>query len=225
MQLTDEQLTRRENSIMKELIKVIPEDKIVHIEAYSYKHLFEKKADIIFDDERKENGDKKRQTGIRLANHDESVIQEKKEWIYIFTINGYIVKIGGTRSGLKQRFGSYLCGYHTRENGKSGKNSVTNGYIYNTLLFYLEAGYPIELYGYELPIEEIVRPILGNDGKIRVQTYHAYESALIDHFKCEYGFIPFLCDNSDPDYKTKNKKEKNATTDACTATSTTDNKS
>jgi hypothetical protein len=94
-----------------------------------------------------------------------------------------------------------LCGHHIPERNKSGKASETNKYVYNTLYFYLELGCEIKLYGYELPVEEITRVAFGKETKIRVQTYHSYESVLIDEFKKQNGFIPFLCDNSDPDYK------------------------
>jgi hypothetical protein len=52
-------------------------------------------------------------------------------------MNGYIIKIGGTRTGLKERCGSYLCGHHIEERDKSGDCSKTNAYIYNTFEFYL----------------------------------------------------------------------------------------
>ena len=136
-----------------------------------------------------------------LENFDKTQIEEKTEWVYIFTINGRIIKIGGTRDGIKNRFGSYLCGHHIPERKKSGKASETNKYIYNTLYFYLENGCNIKLYGYKLPQEHITRSMFGKDVKIRVQTYHSYESILMDEYKAQCGFIPFLCDNSDPEYK------------------------
>ena len=52
-------------------------------------------------------------------------------------MNDYIIKIGGTRTGLKERCGSYLCGHHVEERDKSGDCSKTNAYIYNTFEFYL----------------------------------------------------------------------------------------
>ena len=59
-----------------------------------------------------------------------------------------IVKIGGTRTGLKGRVSSYLCGHHIEERGKSGDCSKTNGFIYNTMEFYLNLGCKIKMYGY-----------------------------------------------------------------------------
>ena len=138
---------------------------------------------------------------IQLANYNADLITKKTEWIYLFIINNRIVKIGGTRDGIKGRFGSYMCGHHIPERDKSGKASETNKYIYNTLYFYLLAGCSVKIYGYELPVEEITRTIIGKEIKIQVQTYHSYESVLIADYKKINKFIPFLCDNSDPNYK------------------------
>jgi hypothetical protein len=194
-----------DSSPIKKWIKLIPTDKIINFESFPQKTYFVPIADVVLDteinDSGKSKGEKKRNTLIKLDNFNKELIDKKKEWIYIIVINGQIVKIGGTRSGIKERFGSYLCGHHIPERNKSGKASETNKYVYNTLYFYLEMGCEIKLYGYELPVEEITRVAFGKETKIRVQTYHSYESVLIDDFKKQNGFIPFLCDNSDPDYK------------------------
>lgn len=193
-----------ENSLIKNWIKRIPLNKTIPFEFYDKKEYFTHVADVVLDNELhlrgKNEGKKKRNTLIALSNYADE-INPKIEWIYIFVINGRIVKIGGTRDGIKNRFGSYLCGHHIQERGKSGKASETNKYIYNTLLFYLECGCEINIYGYKLPVEEITRNVFGREIKIRVQTYHSYESVLIEEFRRQTGFIPFLCDNSDPEYK------------------------
>ena len=194
-----------ETSLIKKWIKLIPKDKAILFEDYNKKSHFIPIADITLDNEintsGKKEGLRKRNTLIKLENFDKTQIEEKTEWVYIFTINGRIIKIGGTRDGIKNRFGSYLCGHHIPERNKSGKASETNKYIYNTLYFYLDNGCNIKLYGYKLPQENITRSMFGKDVKIRVQTYHSYESILIDEYKTQYNFIPFLCDNSDPEYK------------------------
>lgn len=194
-----------ESSLIKKYIKKIPKDNTIDFETLPQKVYFNLIADIVLDTEISENGKskgkKKRNTLIKLDNFNKSLIDKKKEWIYIIVVNNRIVKIGGTRSGIKDRFGSYLCGHHIAERKKSGKASETNKYVYNTLYFYLDLGCEVKLYGYELPVEEITRIVFGKETKIRVQTYHSYESVLIDEFKKQNGFIPFLCDNSDPDYK------------------------
>ena len=194
-----------ESSLIKKYIKLIELDKTINFDAFPQKEHFVHIADVTLDTEINNNGkskgEKKRNTLIKLDNFNKELIDKKKEWLYIIAINNRIVKIGGTRSGIKERFGSYLCGHHITERNKSGKASETNKYVYNTLYFYLEQGCDVKLYGYELPDEEITRIVFGKEIKIRVQTYHSYESVLIDEFKKQNGFIPFLCDNSDPDYK------------------------
>jgi hypothetical protein len=194
-----------EDSLIKKWIKLIPIDKTILFEVFEERNYFNLIAEIVLDTEvnekGKKQGEKKRNTLIKLANYDEEIIKQKSEWIYIMVINGRLVKIGGTRDGIKGRFGSYLCGHHIPEHGKSGKASETNKYIYNTLYFYLQLGCEIKLYGYQLPVEEITRNVFTKEVRIRVQTYHSYESILIDNYKKRYGNIPYLCDNSDPDYK------------------------
>ena len=194
-----------ESSLIKKYIKIIPQDKTIVFETLPQKSHFSHIADIVLDTEisnsGKSKGNKKRGTLIKLDNFNKELVDKKKEWLYIIVINNRIVKIGGTRSGIKDRFGSYLCGHHITERNKSGKASETNKYVYNTIYFYLGLDCNIKLYGYELPVEEITRNVFGKETKIRVQTYHSYESVLIDEIKKQNGFIPFLCDNSDPDYK------------------------
>ncbi len=132
---------------------------------------------------------------------------KKCEYIYLFTIDNYIVKIGGTRCGIKQRIASYLCGHHTLERGKSGSCSKTNAVIYNSFEFYLNQGCHIKMYGYKLPKRFIEIKVLDDNGdedvkKSYVQTYHIYESIMLDNFKKIYKMIPKLNVNYDPEYKT-----------------------
>lgn len=190
-----------EQSPFKRYIKLIPPEKSPDFSTFLHHSYFVSVADIVLDTDVDDKGEKKRKTLIKLANFEKTVIDKKCEWIYIMTINDQIVKIGGTRNGIKDRFGSYLCGHHITERNKSGKASETNKYVYNTLHFYLERGCTIKLFGFEIPQEEITRNVFGKPKKIIVQTYHAYESDLIEQFVQAYGFMPFLCDNSDPTYR------------------------
>ena len=150
----------------------------------------------------KKEGSKKRKTLIqfipKISNED---FTKKNEWLYLLVINNRIVKIGGTRSGIKGRIQSYLCGHHIEERGKSGDCSKTNGFIYNTFEFYLNLGCKIEMYGYELPKTEMIINILDKETKIIAQTYHAYESTFLEDYKKNYNKYPLLSDNSDPDYR------------------------
>jgi len=195
-----------ENSLTKKWIKLIPINKTISFEEYNRKEYFTPIADIILDSEivttGKKEGQKKRITIIqfvpKISNYEFS---KKNEWLYLFVINGRIVKIGGTRTGIKNRIASYLCGHHTAERGKSGDCSKTNAFIYNTFEFYINSGCKIEMYGYELPKMEFTIEIFGKEKKITAQTFHAYESTFLDDYKKNYKEYPILSDNCDPDYK------------------------
>lgn len=127
--------------------------------------------------------------------------EETAQWIYILTINNHIVKIGGTRNGLKNRTASYLCGHHTEDRGKSGKCSVTNAYIYNTLHYYITDGNEVKMYGYRIPDIKVYVDIWGNHIEVDAQVYNAYESVAIKKYLDEVGHQPQLSLNSDPNYK------------------------
>jgi hypothetical protein len=195
-----------EKSIIRDWIKLIPIDRTILYNEYNRKDYFIPIADIKIDNELfitgKNKGLKKRNTLIQfIPRIPMDNFSKKNEWLYIFTINDRIVKIGGTRTGLKGRVSSYLCGHHIEERGKSGDCSKTNGFIYNTFEFYLNLGCKIQMYGYELPKTEITIEIFGKETKITAQTYHAYESTFLEDYKKNYGNYPILSDNCDPDYK------------------------
>jgi len=188
----------------KDWIKLISINSTISFDKYTRKDKFIQVANIVLDDENKSNGSKKRNTLIRfIPTISKKDFDEDIEWIYIFTINQRIVKIGGTRTGLKGRVGSYLCGHHIAERGKSGDCSKTNAYIYNTFVFYAKLGCMIDMYAYKLPKSEKEIELFGKKEQAIVQTYHAYESIFIADYKKTYRFIPILCDNSDPNYREK----------------------
>tara|TARA_B110000259_G_scaffold188480_1_gene247962 strand:- start:7992 stop:8624 length:633 start_codon:yes stop_codon:yes gene_type:complete len=195
-----------DSSSIKKWIKLIPTNKTISFEEYNRKEYFIPIADIVLDNEvftsGKNQGKRKRNTVIKFVpNISQEAFNKKSEWLYLLVINGMIVKIGGTRTGLKGRVASYLCGHHIEERGKSGDCSKTNGFIYNTFEFYLNLGCKIQMYGYELPKKEISIEIFGKETKITTQTYHAYESTFLEDYKKNYKEYPILSDNSDPDYK------------------------
>ena len=186
--------------------KLITIEKTISFEIYNNREYFVPIADIILDREvfisGKNEGMKKRNTEIQfIPTISMEEFNEKAEWLYIFTINDKIVKIGGTRTGIIGRIGSYLCGHHIQERGKSGDCSKTNGYIYNTFEFYLHLGCKIQMYGYKLPKTEITIEILGKITIIATQTFHAYESTFLEDYKKIYNEYPILNDNCDTDYK------------------------
>lgn len=195
-----------EASPIKKWIKLIPPEKTILFEEYNRKCHFVPIADIVLDDEvftsGKKQGSKKRNTLIQFVpTVSNCTFNKKNEWLYLLVINGMIVKIGGTRTGLRGRVASYLCGHHIEERGKSGDCSKTNGFIYNTFYFYLTLGCKIQMYGYELPKTELTIKIFGKDTKITAQTYHAYESTFLEDYKKNYDGYPILSDNCDPEYK------------------------
>ena len=158
-------------------------------------------------------GKKKRQTLIRFEPTAEFEKNYSKitEWLYLFTINSDnddnnddIIKIGGTRSGIKDRIGSYYCGHHTQDRGKSGYCSNTNAVIYNTFEFYVKNGHNIKIYG--KPLLEVsipVKPYINKETEAEgtVQTYHIFESIYLSDFKEKYNIYPILNYNCDPKYR------------------------
>jgi hypothetical protein len=195
-----------ESSPIKRWIKLISTNETIEFEKYVRKDYFIPVADIVLDTELfasgKKQGLKKRNTLIRFVpTIPDTTFNKRSEWLYILVINDMIVKIGGTRTGLKGRVASYMCGHHIAEREKSGDCSKTNAYIYNTFEFYLNLDCKIKMYGYELPEIETTIEIFGEEKKILTQTYHAYESKFLEDFKKTYNEYPILNDNCDPLYK------------------------
>lgn len=189
------------NTSYKYWVKLINKNNCIIFDKYNKNNYFESVADIILDNEYKENK-KKRNTLIRFVPCIENKkFDSKCEWLYLITINNYIVKIGGTRTGLKGRVSSYLCGHHIEERGKSGDCSKTNGYVYNTLYFYLLLNCVVKMYAYKIPENYLNINIFGKNLKIIAQTYHAYETTFLEEYKSNYGQYPILNDNCDPEYK------------------------
>ncbi len=193
-------------SVCKNWIKLINIDKTIEFNKYVNKKDFNIVANVILDNDiyekGKKQGQQKRKTLIKFKpTISTKQFKNQNEWIYIFTINDRIVKIGGTRSGLFQRCNSYLCGHHIKERGNSGDCSKTNGYIYNTFEFYLNQGCEIKMYGYEIPQTIIETTILGQKTNVIAQTFHAYETRYIEKYKEKYKMYPILCNNCDPNYK------------------------
>lgn len=187
-------------------VKLLPINNTILFDDYDQKEVFVHVADIVLDNEiyldGKKKGEKKRKTIIQFVptiNTDD--FKAKNEWLYLLVVNNRIVKIGGTRVGLKGRVDSYLCGHHIQERGKSGDCSKTNAFIYNTLDFYLQLGCNIKMYGYKLPKTEFEVTIINKTKKVVAQTYHAYESTFLEEYKRSYNSYPLLSDNCDPDYK------------------------
>lgn len=183
-------------------IKSIPLQQELPYTEFEFAHYFTKVADIIEDNELNTKGQKSKNTVIKFVSSVEKTKWiAKVEWVYFLTINGRIVKIGGTRTGLSGRASSYLCGHHTPQRGKSGKCSITNAFVYNTLDFYVRNKFKIEMFGFEIPKEIVDVSIFGERKLVRAQVYHAYEAKCLEQYKKQTGKYPSLSDNADPDYK------------------------
>ena len=195
-----------EKSPFKKWIKLIPFDESVSIDEYDKKDYFKLVADIVLDDEVIESGvnkgNKKRVSVIKFKpTISNTEFSKQNEWLYLFVINDKIVKIGGTRTSLKGRVGSYICGHYIKERNGSGSCSNTNGFIYNTFEFYLKLGYKVQMYGFEIPHTSFTVNIFDKEVQVAAQTYHAYESTCMGEFKNKYNKYPILSDNCDPTYR------------------------
>jgi hypothetical protein len=163
--------------------------------------VFSKAADIELDDSQN------RKTILQVVPVETEKWNAVREVIYLFVRNGRIMKIGGTRTGMKKRWGSYKCGHCVPErpmkNGQPypGKMSVTNAHLYHTIEDDLLKGNTWEFWTWTLPTVSVTVDIMGTDTTVIAQTYHAYESRCMEMFKTESGDIPQLCDNADPNYR------------------------
>jgi len=154
----------------------------------------------------------KRQTTIRATPYDgaEDAWKKSQEVVYALVADNRVVKIGGTRAGMKDRWNSYLCGHCVSERYKKdcskypGKMSGTNATIYHTIENSLLRGKgkaKWDIWCWVIPPLVATRTILGDDVDVVVQMYHAYESRCIKKYKDITNVIPILCKNSDSKYR------------------------
>ena len=145
---------------------------------------FHKVADIDIDVDLNTKGKKKRRTDIIFRNViPESEWNEHKEWIYIITCDSKVIKIGGTRTGLKGRTQSYLCG--RPEFRKTGTCSTTNYTLYVSILNLLKKGHHIEMFAKKLDTYKVKAQEFGFDIDMDVQVFHAFESKMLEQYKKE----------------------------------------
>jgi hypothetical protein len=202
----DEFAEAYESALAKRWIENLPFDSMVNISNYEKKEYFKKVADIVPDNDvtagGKKKGEKKRQTLIKFVpTISESEFKKTAEWIYTFTVNGKMVKFGGTRVGLDGRAKSYLTGHLIKERGKNESSSSTNYRIYNTFEFYLKLGCVIEMFAYEIEPQFVVTDILGEKQKVPISVFHVIESKIISDFQKTYPRKVLISYNSDPNHK------------------------
>jgi hypothetical protein len=138
-----------------------------------------------------------RQTTIMAIPEYKDEWMEKVEKIYLLVKDDYVVKIGGTRTGMSTRFGSYLCGHHVIERGCKGKMSQTNAIVYHTIENdILKNGGKWEVYTWTLPVRSTTAIIFNNSYTFQTQTFHIYESITLSRYYDRIGENPVLSKNS-----------------------------
>lgn len=164
--------------------------------------LFSHYANIVLDP------NPKRGTTLMVSHTSIDVWKQAGEYIYVIVKNGIVMKIGGTRTSMAERWGSYLCGHcvpqRNKKNGEPypGKMSVTNAHLYHTIEHdLLENEGKWEFWCWKLPVTTVQVDIMGVPTEIIAQTFHAYESRCMEKFREITGHIPQLCDNADPSYR------------------------
>ena len=114
-----------------------------------------------------------------------------RELIYAIVIDGKIVKIGGTYTGMKKRHGSYNCG--TRKARAKGTCSVTNFDITEYQFTALVQGKTVEWYVFDVPLAETtVNLPWGDEISYNAKTYMKYESSLTHKYAALKGAVPPL---------------------------------
>lgn len=167
--------------------------------------VFTHTADIVLDD-----GPANTTIKTTLPNPNNMELWKTKgDHVYIISRNGIVLKIGGTRSSMDGRWGSYKCGHcvpqRNDRNGNPypGKMSVTNARLYHTIeKDLLENPESIwKFHVWKIPEVKVTVNILGTPTDIVAQVFHAYESrAIAKYCSMSGGPIPILCSNCDPDY-------------------------
>lgn len=171
-------------------------NKALLFEDYEYKHWFKKVGDI------------------KLTNEDTRVLWDvelqipyseyilRGDLIYLIICDNRIIKIGGSKTGLKDRITSYHCGHCIRERKKTngeyypGKASVTNMNVYNTIFSLLLEGKNIELHYYKLEPIKIQIKLFGKNDYIIPEIYTSFEKHAMDKYKAQNGCFPPLCKNN-----------------------------
>ena len=119
----------------------------------------------------------------------EEKYESYRELIYAIVIDGKIVKIGGTYTGMKKRHGSYNCG--TRKARAKGTCSVTNFDITEYQFTALRQGKTVEWYVFDVPLAEATINLpWGEEITYNAKTYMKYEYSLSHKYAELRGAVP-----------------------------------
>ena len=118
--------------------------------------------------------------------------------VYLIVINGKVVKIGGTETGLRARWGSYGNGTDKIRNG-AANGSVTNYYVCTAIKEALKLGYSVEWYYKKMKYEVKLLNLYGigiTENVCVDGTYKMHEKALLELYKNKTGKYPKLSSNA-----------------------------
>ena len=121
--------------------------------------------------------------------------KNRGEVVYIIAFDGYVVKIGFTTDGMKNRHTSYMAG--NRNTRKKGTPSTTNFHITESIHTALRDGKKVEWWAYDVPPEEITADCFGTGiMKTMKASYGSpLESSLIAEYEKLTGHRPLLSTN------------------------------
>jgi len=122
--------------------------------------------------------------------------KNRGEVVYIIAFDGYVVKIGFTTDGMKNRHTSYMAG--NRNTRKKGTPSTTNFHITESIHTALRDGKKVEWWAYDVAPEEIPVDCFGTGimKTMKVSYGSQLESYLIDEYVRLKGNRPLLSKNS-----------------------------
>jgi hypothetical protein len=136
-----------------------------------------------------------------------SYATKRQNFVYLITFNDQIIKIGGSKTSIKNRIASYQCGHcipeRKKKNGEfyPGKMSITNAIIYNTIYHYLlQENNKFKLYVYPIKntMESYYTNVFGEKIQVEIQNYDTFEKYALDcYYKLKKEF-PILSKNSHP---------------------------
>ena len=154
---------------------------------------FKKAADMVLTDSNK--------IGLKMMYHTYIPSKEYYEYcdgVYLIVIDGKIVKIGGTETGLGKRWASYNNGTDKIRNG-AANGSVTNYYVTTALKTALKTGHSVEWYYKKMNYETRTLNLYGIEITENVcvnGTYKMHEKTLLEFYKNKSSNYPKLSTNS-----------------------------
>ena len=202
-------ISKEENPPWFAHVRHVDLDTTPDLSDFCLKDHFVKVADIMPDTElrkkdanggkgKKKKDQKSRQTLIKFVPTIPKKTWEKKgEYIYLFIVDGKIVKIGCTRTSIDARCGGYLSGHGIHE-VTGGTAGSTNAFIYWTFVWLLSQGKKIEMFSAEIPKAVVVQTFFGFTEEIETQVCHRWERRAMLEYQKQFGKLPPLSSNYDP---------------------------